>query len=111
MFDDSPDDIFSEMEVTVDRLITVAEELREASFQVTSSEMIGPLQKEQERLLEELSVIEGMFKKKFPHSVPNSTEVRGRISKKLETFQLLNQEFINNLNKLKEVIQFQKKEH
>lgn len=110
MKNDSSDDIFSEMEITVDRLINVAEELKDASFHVSSSETIAPLQKEQERLLEELSVIEKQFNKKFPNSVPNSMEIRGRINQKLEVFQSLNQEFINNLNKSKEVIQFQKKE-
>lgn len=111
MSHDVSDDIFHEMEFTVDRLITVAEELKEASFHVVSSEMIGPLQKEQERLLEELSVIEKRFNSKYPHNVPNSTEIRGRINKKLEVFQSLNQEFIMNLNKSKEIIQFERKDN
>jgi DNA mismatch repair ATPase MutS len=104
------DNIFVEMEKTVDHLITVAEQLKDTSFHITSSELIGPLQKEQERLLEELSVIENRFKKEYPQNVPNSTEIKTRISEKLEIFQTLNQEFISNLNKSKEVIQFQKED-
>lgn len=104
-----PDQIFDDMESTVDRLIDVAEQLKEASIQIISSDMIVPLQKEQDRLLEELAIIEKKFQRKYPENVSNSTQVRDRIKTKLETFQLLNHEFITNLNNSKEVINFQKK--
>jgi hypothetical protein len=93
------------MNQLLSELIQIATQLRDMSFQVISEEDLAPLQKRQEELLTQLEDIDQQLQKNYRHQL--STAMEEQIHNQLQTFQQLNQEFIQNLSTSHGLIQFE----
>ncbi len=94
-----------QMNLLLSELIQVATQLRDMSLQVISEEDLAPLQKRQEDLLVQLENVDQQIQTYYSNQM-KSTE-QERVHRKLQTFQQLNQEFIQNLNASHGLIQFE----
>lgn len=90
------------MHHVLDELIRIATKLRNISRQRVGEEELAPLQKEQERVLHELSQLDRVLQ----NDDLVSEATHAQFHKKLMEFQTLNQEFIQNLNTSHGLIQF-----
>jgi hypothetical protein len=86
-------------------LIQVATQLRDMSFQVISEEDLTSLQKHQEDLLGKLEEADRFIQKNYRNQI--KPEVQENFHQQLQTFQQLNQEFIQNINTNQGLIQFE----
>lgn len=94
-----------QMNGLLNELILVATQLRDMSLQVISEEDLAPLQKRQEDLLAQLEEVDQQLQSHYRHQIDAS--LREHIHNQLQTFQQLNQEFIQNLNASHGLIQFE----
>lgn len=93
-----------QMDRLVVELVQVATQLRDLSLKVISEEELAPLQKHQESLLAELESVDQKMRANYPHQV--NPALQEKVHKQLQAFQLLNQEFIQNLKESHGLIQF-----
>jgi hypothetical protein len=94
-----------QMNQLLNELIQVATQLRDMSFQVISEEDLAPLQKRQEELLSRLENVDQQLQENYQHQIDGA--MKENFHRQLQTFQKLNQEFIQNLNASHGVIQFE----
>lgn len=95
----------NQMDHLLHELIQNATKLRDASLQVISEEELNPLQKRQEDLLSQLEAVDQQMKEHYHHQIDNAMQERFHLQ--LQTFQQLNQEFVQNLNASHGIIQFE----
>lgn len=100
--------ILDDMETLLDRLIESAKKLLTLSQQVIEEDELTSLQQHQEVLLENLIQKDADF-----HKLPNISQatlisLRRKIDTKIDDFQKLNADFLENLNKAHGLIQFNK---
>lgn len=93
------------MNQLLSELTQVATQLRDMSLQVISEEDLTPLQKRQEELLVEIEKNDRQLQQNFRHQL--SGAVKEQFHNQLQTFQQLNQEFIQNLSTSHGLIQFE----
>lgn len=93
-----------QMDQLLSELVQVATQLRDMSLKVISEEELAPLQKHQEKLLGELESVDEKIKGNYPPQIEAS--IKEKVHLQLQKFQQLNQEFIQNLNASKGLIQF-----
>jgi len=99
----------SEIESLLDQLIESARALLLLSKQVIEEDEFVHLQEKQEKLLEKLIKKDDEF-----HELPEKLQedlldIRLQINEKIDQFQALNAEFIQNINASHGLIQFDKK--
>lgn len=94
-----------QMNQLLNELIQTATQLRDMSLQVISEEDLAPLQKKQEDLLAQLESADQQLQHNYRHQLTGA--IQDKIHKQLQTFQELNQEFIQNLNTSHGLIQFE----
>ncbi len=95
----------NQMDHLLHELIQTATKLRDASLQVISEEELNPLQRRQEDLLSQLEAVDQQMKEHYRHQIDHA--VQERFHTQLQTFQQLNQEFVQNLNASHGIIQFE----
>lgn len=88
----------------LNELIQVATQLRDMSLQVISEEELSPLQKHQADLLIQLESVDQQIQGNFRHQL--SPAIQEKIHQQLQTFQQINQEFVQNLSSSHGIIQF-----
>lgn len=93
------------MDQLLNELVQVATQLRDLSLKVISEEELAPLQMHQEELLAKLESVDQKIKGNYPHET--DAAVQEKIHRQLQTFQQLNQEYIQNLNASHGLIQFE----
>ncbi len=98
-------DYVDEMSQLLNDLVQVATKLRDLSLEVISEEELNPLQKRQEALLVRLEAIDEQIRENYRYQVDSAT--KENIHNRLQTFQQLNQEFVQNLNTSHGLIQFE----
>jgi hypothetical protein len=89
----------------LNELIQVATQLRDMSKQVISEENLSLLQKKQDDLLGQIERIDQQMQRDYPQQV--SSKMEEQLHEKLQTFQQINQEFIQNLGASHGLIQFE----
>ncbi len=94
-----------QMDQLLNELVIVATQLRDLSLKVISEEELAPLQMHQEELLAKLESVDQKIKGNYPHQT--DAVVQEKIHRQLQTFQQLNQEYIQNLNASHGLIQFE----
>lgn len=94
-----------QMNQLLNELVLVATKLRDISLQVISEEELTPLQKRQDELLIELEKIDQKLHDSYRDQVDSATQQK--FHDQLQTFQTLNQEFVQNLNSSHGLIQFE----
>ena len=105
---DQPEEILSKMEKILNQLIANAENLNQLSQQVSSQEELRPLQEKQEDLIEQLLDSDAEFNKLLKGKTRYyQSSARTRIGEKLDYFQKLNTDFLDNLKSSKGLIQFE----
>lgn len=95
----------NQMDHLLHELIQNATKLRDVSLQVISEEELNPLQKRQEDLLSQLETVDQQMKEHYHHQIDSAMQERFHLQ--LQTFQQLNQEFVQNLNASHGIIQFE----
>lgn len=98
-------DCVDEMNKLLGELIQVATQLRDMSLQVISEEDLAPLQKHQEDLLSKIEAIDRQIQENYRHQL--NSAMHEMLHSPLQTFQQLNQEFIQNLRASHGLIQFE----
>jgi hypothetical protein len=98
-------DYVIQMNQLLGELIHVATQLRDMSLQVISEEDLAPLQKRQEDLLLQVENVDQQMQENYRHQL--SVDGQEQIHNQLQTFQQLNQEFIENLSASHGLIQFE----
>lgn len=100
--------VLSEMETLLDSLVETAKNLLKLSQQVIAEDDLFRLQQEQENLLEKLVHKDEEFHE-FPKMVQEGLmSERLKINEKIDQFQQLNAEFIQNINESHGLIKFDK---
>jgi hypothetical protein len=94
-----------QMNQLLNELIQVATQLRDMSLQVISEEDLAPLQKRQEELLAKLEDVDQQIQRDYRNQLPAA--MQEQFHDQLQTFQQLNQEFIQNLSASHGLIQFE----
>lgn len=94
-----------QMNLLANELIEVATTLRNMSQQVISEEDLEPLQQREEKLLTQLEELDHLLKKNYKNQL--SPQIQEQMHQKLQAFQELNQEYIQNLNASHGLIQFE----
>jgi flagellar biosynthesis/type III secretory pathway chaperone len=89
----------------LNELIQVATQLRDISLQVISEEDLTSLQKRQEDLLAQLENVDQHIQDNYRLQL--DSKLKEHFHHQLQTFQQLNQEFIQNLNTSHGLIQFE----
>lgn len=108
-----PEKILNEMDKILDQLIENGHKLLAASKQVIEEDELMRLQKEQETILDKLIAHDTSFQKcSSEHSNKALGDklvlLRAKIDEKIETFQKLNTEFVENISAVHGLIQFDK---
>lgn len=88
----------------LDDLVRTAKKLKTISERVVLEEELKPLQDHQDDLLGQLTALDRDLKTYYESKI--TPEVHAQFHKKLEEFQNLNQDFINNINGAHGLIQF-----
>lgn len=102
------DEVLQFMNDVLDKLIDNAEKLNELSVQKIAEEELIALQEVQERLFNELLEADETLNNEYPETKQLPfTKVHQEVNKKLDTFQELNQTFIENLKATHGIIQFE----
>lgn len=94
-----------QMNLLLNELIQVAAQLRNMSLQVVSEEELAPLQKRQEDLLSQIENIDQNIQRTYRNQL--SSNMQKQFHTQLQTFQLLNQEYIQNMSASHGLIQFE----
>jgi hypothetical protein len=94
-----------EMNRLLKELIEISTKLRDVSRQVISEEELAPLQKHQQVLLGELEKVDLVIQESYRHQIDSVTHQH--FHDQLHHFQMLNQEFIQNLHTNHGLIQFE----
>ena len=94
-----------QMDQLLVELVQVATQLRDMSLKVISEEELAPLQKHQESLLAQLESVDQKIRAEYPHQI--NASLQEKVHRQLQVFQLLNQEFIQNLSTSHGLIQFE----
>lgn len=103
------DKILNEMDQLLDLLIENASKLLELSKQVISEEELDNLQKKQQDLLEKLVEKDEAFHQLNGSAThDDSSPLRNQIDDKLDVFQELNANFIDNITASHGMIHFEK---
>lgn len=100
--------ILSEMEGLLDSLIESAKKLLSLSRQVIEEDELSRLQQEQEALLARLIEKDGEFHKQSNGSLEALMPQRLKIDEKIDYFQKLNADFVENISTAHGLIQFDK---
>lgn len=101
--------ILIEMEKILDLLIENAKQLLELSKQVIAEEELTPLQEKQQELLTQLLEKDDAFHEACAElKTDYNSPLRNRIDEKLDHFQKLNSNFIDNITTTLGLIQFEK---
>ncbi|MCE5319132.1 MAG: hypothetical protein LLG04_17440 [Parachlamydia sp.] len=104
----TPEKILEQMDAILDRLIQIAETMQRLSKQVVSEGELAPLQKSQEDLVSQLESLDDAFEKAYkPGPGAQPLAVRSRIAKKIERFQVINADFIENLKTEQKLIEIE----
>lgn len=96
-----------QMNQLLNELIWVSTQLRAISFQVLSQEDLVTLQKKQEDILKQIESQEQLLQTNYRNQIDSKTW--DHFHKKLQEFQELNHEFIQNVNTNLGLIQFELK--
>jgi len=103
-------EILSEIDSTLDRLIVNAEAMNEASLNTLSEVEVEAFQKTQESLLAHLVHMDEMLSTRRDElKTPNPKSAKYQIAEKLKRFQKLNSNFISNVSSKVGVIRFRKR--
>ena len=102
---ESLQDYVDQMNHLLNELIQVATQLRDMSLQVISEEDLAPLQKRQEELMLQLEKADQQLQ--HDYRLQLSGGIQKQFHDQLQTFQQLNQEFIQNLGTSHGLIQFE----
>lgn len=106
---ETAEDILSQIEGILDALLENAEQLKAISLQVISEGELSALQTKQEDLVHQLNDKQEKFLEASTHGhLDPDLPITKRIVAKLQTFQQLNSQFIENLNSNKGIIHFDK---
>jgi chaperonin cofactor prefoldin len=97
-------DYLDQMDHLLGELVQVATQLRDLSLKVISEEELAPLQKHQEELLSQIESVDEKIRANYPHQI--KADLQEKIHHQLESFQKLNREYIQNLDKSHGIIQF-----
>jgi hypothetical protein len=98
-------ELVGQMTDLLEELVKTAQELSDVSRQIISEEELAPLQQHQQDVLSQIEEIDTSIKAHYSHQLDK--EFKKHIHEKLHTFQVLNQEFISNLNASHGLIQFE----
>lgn len=105
---DMHEEILSRMEKILNQLIVTAEKLKDLSQHVTSEDELRPLQEKQEDLIAKLLETDEEFNKALKGKTKYyQSSSRTRIGEKLDYFQKLNTNFLENLGSSRGLIQFE----
>lgn len=105
---DKHEEILSRMEKILNQLIATAEKLKLISQQVIAQDELRPLQKKQEELIAQLLDSDAEFHNALKGKTKSyDSPARIRIGEKLEYFEKLNSNFIENLGASHGLIQFE----
>lgn len=100
--------ILGEMDGLLDALVANAEKLLELSQRVISEEELGPLQKKQQKLLDDLVAQDEAFHKACKGNEQDyHSPLRNEVTGKLELFEKLNASFIENITASHGLIHFE----
>lgn len=94
-----------QMNALLSELIQVAKQLRDMSLQVVSEEELAPFQKIQEDLLAKIENIDHDIQWTYRNQI--SSSIQEGFHAQLQTFQQLNQEYIQNMGSSHGLIQFE----
>ena len=105
-----PDEILIEMDHILDQLIKTAEQLRDLSIQVFEEDELEKLQQAQELMVTKLVDLDDAFKVACKgHPFKKENPIRARIDQKIDEFQNINSNFIENVKESHTVIDSDKK--
>lgn len=99
------EEILFEMDTLLDQLIQNAQRLKEISAQTVSEHELEVLQNKQEELITKLLKLDSEFNKVSNSSIASSPTSK-KIEQKLKDFQLINQNFIENISTTPGLIRF-----
>lgn len=103
----SEGNLLKQIETLLDQLILNAERLKESSLKVISEEELNSLQAQQSELIQQLQVLDEQFHREFSQVKQEVyAKHRASIDKRIEHFQKLNEEFIQNLSSNHGIIDF-----
>jgi hypothetical protein len=92
-------ELLVEIDVVLDQILDIAARLKAISQSVIAKEEVAGLQKAQEELLQKLLALEEEHKKEDPKIAdPSILDIQKTIHQKLELFEELNANFIENLS-------------
>ncbi|PIS00613.1 MAG: hypothetical protein COT84_06850 [Chlamydiae bacterium CG10_big_fil_rev_8_21_14_0_10_35_9] len=104
------EEIYFEIESTLDQLIENAEAMNSAARNELTKTEVDAFQKTQESLLAHLIHMDGMLEKKQTDvKAPNKKSVTCKIKRKLHKFEKLNNEFVENTADKMTLIHFPRK--
>ena len=90
----------------LDQLIDIAASLEKLSKEMASEEEINSLQEEQENIIAALMQLDADLIHDYPEVAKEDSKERKAIHQKMEIFQKLNRNFIENLERGSGIIQF-----
>ncbi|MBA3816330.1 MAG: hypothetical protein H0X29_07395 [Parachlamydiaceae bacterium] len=100
------DVILNEMNAVLDLLIENAQKLNELSLQVIAEEEISPLQAQQQELLSALVELDNAFHQADSLAEEKISAIQAAVNDKIENFQQLNSNFMENIINAHGLIQF-----
>lgn len=104
------EEIYMEIESTIDQLIENAEAMNKASKTELTQMEVDAFQNTQESLIAHLLYMDQTLEKKREEiKVPNEKSISYKLKKKMTKFEELNKEFIHHLSESMPIIHFQKK--
>lgn len=98
-------ELADQMAALLEELVKTAQKLSDVSRQIISEEELAPLQQHQQDVLSQIEVIDTSIKAHYSNQLDK--DFKKQVHEKLHAFQLLNQEFISNLNASHGLIQFE----
>ena len=98
-------ELVGQMTELLEELVKTAQELSDVSRQVISEEELAPLQQQQQDILSQIEAIDTSIKAQYSNQVDK--DFKRQVHERLHVFQVLNQEFIANLNASHGLIQFE----
>ena len=100
-------EVVREMEILLDRLIENAKRLLELSKQVIVEDEVVALQKVQDDMVTQLTDLDGKRAALCASFESSEMPNQGRIDEKIDVFQNLNTQFIENLSAMRGLIHFE----
>lgn len=104
------EEIYIEIESTIDQLIENAQSMNNASKGELTQIEIDAFQNTQESLLAHLIYMDQMLEKKREEiKIPNEKSISSKLRRKMLKFEELNKEFVHHLSDSMNIIHFHKK--